>query len=541
MKKKKIMMGIIISIISFSVSFLPIGIVMFISNKDKTVSNSYKPNQPETKPPIENKPFPPNDNENINPPTNNNGNNSGDPNSKPNVPDKDDPFNKIDDSYLEKNNLNIIDNPSLYSMATPGSGGTNSINVAFSPSKTTPSNGVVPNAISDSNFIRTDLDIKQSKRTFSLVFVDGSSATHLGTGWILDFKLTNDGSYPLTWYIASNSHVIQNLKVANDKVTPERYNIGDDFHNTQSLQMAVLNDFTKNKELETTSPFAHDGTFNHARIEPNNGKNLKTVLIGNDYLKTTPSMFSQSGKWQGIEEYIDFAVMEVTFENETIAKKMTHNYAIDSSLHFKYKKESLINKNDYINKTKFNTLGYPSLDSNGTSNRTAYLSTNKNQNRANIEKDNTIGSSNYYNTFKNTQGSFDAALALSYFGYEYRYADPKHEFPFLKQQYASWGLMYQINYGDMKPGSSGSMLMDENGYTWGIHLAGDSNASMGFSQALYCEGFNYMGKYGRYNLQGYDIIEGGFPNQQKSYKDGLKTLYGNDPSFKTNIFKNGLN
>ncbi|MBR3347942.1 MAG: hypothetical protein IKG36_00810, partial [Mycoplasmataceae bacterium] len=89
-------------------------------------------------------------------------------------------------------------------------------------------------------------------------------------------------------------------------------------------------------------------------------------------------------------------------------------------------------------------------------------------------------------------------------------------------------------------GSSGCMLMDKDGYTWGIHFGGDPNAQVGISVALYCEGFNYGGKFGKYNLEGYDLIEGGFPNQKTSYKQNLKKLYDGQ-NIKTKLFPNGLN
>lgn len=455
----------------------------------------------------------------------------------------DENFNNINDTYLKNNKINLIDNPSEYSISTPGTGGNNSIINNSAPSKTTPSDGVENNAKSDDRFIRTNLDIKQSKITFSLVFVDISGGTALGTGWILDFKLpSKNETYPKTWYIATNSHVIQNLKVNNDTISPERYNGPDnDYYDTQFVRLVGLKDQTLDKKLVETDQFNNDKTtYNYARIYPNDGANLKTIFIGNDFLKTTPSMFSRSGMWSDVEEYIDFAVMEVTFSSEEEAKKMTNDYYNDESLWFKYQKKSLVNEEEYIKKTKFNELGYPTANEREPRNQTSYLITNKNKDRNKNSKDSTLASSPYYRTFKNNSSSFDAALVLSYFGYNYRYADPEKNQSSISKRYASWGLMYQVNYGNLNAGSSGSMLLDENGYTWGIHLGADPNASLGFAQSLYCEGFNYQGKYGRYNLQGYDLINGGFPNQKTSYKDNLKKLYGNDPTFKTNLFKNGL-
>lgn len=83
-------------------------------------------------------------------------------------------------------------------------------------------------------------------------------------------------------------------------------------------------------------------------------------------------------------------------------------------------------------------------------------------------------------------------------------------------------------------------MNDSDGYTYGIHFASDQNASIGLVSALYCEGFDYQGSFGKYNLDGYDLIDGGFINQKKSYKDSLIQLYGNQ-NIKTNLYPNGIN
>lgn len=131
---------------------------------------------------------------------------------------------------------------------------------------------------------------------------------------------------------------------------------------------------------------------------------------------------------------------------------------------------------------------------------------------------------------------FDAAIGLSFFGYDYREAYS------LTTNYINWGLIYPVDYGSLGKGSSGSMLMDKEGYTMGIHYAADFPASTGFSIALYNEGFSYNGAFNKYNLEGYDLINGNvdgkFPNQRKSYRQSLKQLKG--ANFKTKLFPQGL-
>ena len=65
-----------------------------------------------------------------------------------------------------------------------------------------------------------------------------------------------------------------------------------------------------------------------------------------------------------MEEYIDFAVMEVTFSSPEEAKEITQDYVSDTSRHFKYKKESLLKNPNNIKENYFSVLGFPTLDNN---------------------------------------------------------------------------------------------------------------------------------------------------------------------------------
>lgn len=449
----------------------------------------------------------------------------------------------INTTYF-KNSVDIIDNPSTYSMAKPGGGyGNNSLIPSTSgPIKTTPSEGVPEYAKINGKYLFNEIDIKHAKRTVGLWFNNG--AANMGTGWILDYKLTNDNSYPLTWYFATNAHVIQNLRVKGDVMTPERYDEGG--FNTSSLIIRGIKDPQTNKEYSNSEDDKESffSIFVNPKYDENKKTttNLKTIFIGNDYLKTSPKMFSNHSSWTEFEEYIDFAVLEVTFDNENDAKQATHEYAnFDKKDQFKYKNESLLKNQSAIIPNGYKTMGFPNVVSsngdiwNNQSTIQLFSSTPELNIKNKNKKGTNLATSPYYNTFKGKKGAFDAALALSFFGYDYRLAKNKTKF------YRSWGLSYPVDYGCLEKGSSGSMLMDENGYTIGIHFAGDNRASMGLAQALYCEGFSYNGAYGDYNLEGYDLIKGGFPNQQNSYLDSLKQLYNNEQNFKTNLFPNGLN
>ncbi|MBD5423087.1 MAG: hypothetical protein HDR43_01160 [Mycoplasma sp.] len=440
---------------------------------------------------------------------------------------------KVEDNYL-KNNIADPYTGGAYDLARPGGGtGKNSVILTNGPAKTTPSDGVPEYAKSIKGKIYNETEMKQLKNTFSLGFVDYSGGAALGTGWILDYKLTDDDSYPTTWYFATNSHVIQNLKVPNDTISPERYELEDsEFYNTKWLILKRV----KTEILQLGQEVANNNynLWQEIRIP---SQNLKTIFIGNDYLTTTPSSFTNDGKWQNSEEYIDFAVIEVTFESSQDAKTFTQDYVNDTSRHFKYREKSILQDYNLKKENGYSIVGFPDAKTGHTYYRNVDLYTNRaaDDNNNPIVANNlfsNLATSNYYNTFNNRKGMFDAALGLSFFGYDYRQAYQ------LRTWYNSWGLTYGIDYSNLGEGSSGSMLMDSDGYTVGIYFAADPRAAVGLAQALYCEGFSYQNKFGSYNLEGYDLIKGGFPNQKISYKDNLKKLYGNN--YKTKLFPNGI-
>lgn len=444
---------------------------------------------------------------------------------------------KVDDQYLQNNLANVVTSGD-YSLASPGSLVDNDcVRTSNGPSRTTPSTGVAEFAKSIQSKVFNQLEMDQLKNTFSLCFESYSGACAFGTGWILDYQLTDDGSYPTTWYIATNAHVIQNLKIPNEIISPIRYEVEESpFYNTKQVIMQRV----KTETLQFGEDFEGSWNLNKYERAYIPISNLKTIFIGLDYLTTRPDMFSKDGKWQNTEEYIDFAVMEVKFNSATEAKTFTQNYVGESSRHFKYRKESILKNYNLKINNGYSIIGFPDVSTNQTP---YFRPVSMFSNRAVIENTNTpavpndqfsnLANSPFYNTFTDRVGMFDASLGLSFFGMDYRQAYG------LNRWYNSWGLTYPVDYSNLGPGSSGSMLRDKEGYTTGIYFAADARASVGLAQALYCEGFNYQGKYGKFNLEGYGLIEGGFPNQRMSYKGNLKLIYG-DTNIKTKLFPNGV-
>ncbi|MBR2055529.1 MAG: DUF31 family protein, partial [Mycoplasmataceae bacterium] len=423
--------------------------------------------------------------------------------------------------------------------------------------------------------IPTEKHLELSKRVFSVTF--NNTTESIGTCWILDYKLTNDGSYPLTRYFGTNAHVLDDLKVENDTNYPEKFGKYDPniFDQTSQIQGNYITQNTRWIDL---------WKLNHEKIEPNEqitstmgspdkfwtkttvnmfdkskdtdwvgiykegyyveNPPAKTIFLGNDFLTTSPKD-SSTNSFSDKEEYADFGVFELTFENEQQARQATNNYAEwEKDKQFKYRESDLVN-NPENQTSKIYELGFPQ-DGNNGSHASRTVSTNTNQvlyDQGKTDPNQGLSKSQHYNTWTHTYGGFDGHIAMPWFGYNYEWIDNNLSATsnFNKTtSYATYGLIYGVNNGNMAPGSSGGLTIDENGYAIGVHFGSDNNAATGQSQAFYCGGYDYKGYYGNYNLPQYDLIRGGYPKQKNSYYDSLVKIYGKDPNFKTNLFPNGL-
>ena len=430
-----------------------------------------------------------------------------------------------------------------------------------------PSPGVPsgPNQYAQEGYIATEKHVQLAKQVFSVGFHTGVEKT--GTCWILDYKLTNNGSYPLTWYFGTNAHVLDDLKVADDKLYPEKFGQWSEknkeyrCHNTTGVSLWRLKDPKVgeiDKEESNVSPdwgetlisFYDRSKENWDTGEIYKGYYLdktpiKIIFTGNDFLTTSPKDDS-TNSYSNREEYADFAVFELTFENEEQAKTATNNYANwKEEEKFKYHETDLV-KNPSLQTDIVYEVGYPQTYGGYTAHRTVAINYNEQRYKAGIKNEtNGLSSSINYNTWTGRPGKYDGHIAMPFFGYNYEWVDnsidyDKNNPPIKTTPYATYGLIYGTDNGNMAPGSSGALVVDDNGYAIGIHFASDNNAATGSAQAFYCSGYDYKGYYGKYNLPQYDLIRGGYPKQKNSYYDGLTKLYGKDPNFKTRLFPNGL-
>lgn len=411
------------------------------------------------------------------------------------------------------------------------------------------------------DYIANSKYLNMSKRSYSIIFNQNNSYK-MGTAWILDYQLTNDTSYPTTWYFATNAHVANNLKVKNDYNNHSKYNYNQVNENTTEVVLVGAKDISQNSAPQLGGKvgdlYQYDtaGGSNVAKLKIKTGTGndhssysdnpiVKTIFSGLDYLDSKPSDFNKSDSWKDIEEFIDFAVLEIKFSSETIAKTITNDYANwNEAEKFKLPTSSLLH--DDINRDSNNhyVLGFPGQQNSHISN----LTINKiNATPSIISEGGTkLANTKIFSTFEDlkymNKGIMDATLGMPWF-----------KFPFLNGQtdsinnlepksssYQVWGLSYILQNANLMPGASGSMVMNSDFESIGIQFAIDQSADYGISFSLVSEGYNYKGKYGWYNLPSYDLINGGKIGQKNSYKQSLAEIYSSKPKIRTHIFPNGF-
>ncbi|MEE3928173.1 DUF31 family protein [Mycoplasmopsis ciconiae] len=109
---------------------------------------------------------------------------------------------------------------------------------------------------------------------------------------------------------------------------------------------------------------------------------------------------------------------------------------------------------------------------------------------------------------------------------------------FTNNYYITYGLNYALGSWAPLGGASGSSVRDNDGNVVAINYFANDAALSSLAFAFRSNGINYNGLYGNYNMEKYDLIYGGAPQQRTSYRQALESLYGKN--FKSNLFPNGV-
>ncbi|EXU61420.1 Ig-specific serine endopeptidase MIP [Mesomycoplasma ovipneumoniae] len=426
-----------------------------------------------------------------------------------------------------------------------------------------------------------------------------------GTAAILDFEKTENGSYPLKWFFITNAHVAASLRLANDTPSDktqvwgrDESNYSEQFrqYNTWTITLTRLKNTTPvHSKLPTSIGEGFQNYYDSEEVRVkelggtlyNNGRdgqyerdsllvhetpkkplNVRTIVIGTNALKSSPKDFSSQKVYQNIEEVLDFAIVEVNFDSEAQARKMTQDYFDEAQKqnHYQGREENFLDPKVYekIPPTDFYGFGWPSTQNESQktldrhenaadfANRRFQVSPWFNKNETlyfsnNPEHESWKGGGEFswtrsYRSFVNLPGITDyfitnPTLTSSYF--EIQHAP--NEKGDVSSPYLISGQGFLIDNFASGGGVSGTSIRDGNEKVYGLQFASDNAASAAFVLALRSYGYDYKGYYGKYNLPSYDIIYGS-KNQFKSYFDAMLQLYGDksNKKLKTNLFPNGF-
>ncbi|WP_051619535.1 Ig-specific serine endopeptidase MIP [Mycoplasmopsis felis] len=405
---------------------------------------------------------------------------------------------------------------------------------------------------SSKNSLLEDINIGRTNADGMLDQSSGES----GTIWLMDYQKRSDGKYPTKFYFGTNLHVADAM-------------IEGSF-NSYSLvrlnkEIGILNTL-KLINLDTDK-------FRSFYFKP---ESIKRVFDGRDYLTTSPKDFltnDQKQAYENVEEFLDFAVLEIDFEKDTnntferdkseFARIITNDYASEENKEnqIKFKTESYLKNYDKINfplRTRnsenfdFNSidqlfiLGYPlavrdhflepyvdddqlkfiqydySLWTNAD--YTFYkinLGEDDDRNAKIIERLNRGNWLSYnigYRTFKNKPGINDAFLSAPRIGSNLYKSSADNK------DYVVFGLQYMPRWYVPYGGASGSSVRTQNNELVAVFHSANESAKTGLAAAFRFEGYDYNGLFGTYNLPQYDLIYGG----------------GKTQNIQTNLFPNGL-
>lgn len=443
----------------------------------------------------------------------------------------------------------------------------------FLPLKSVPAPGIQqPYQNGLARILPNPIYSKLAKRTFAISLINRDMGVTSGTAWILDFKKTADNSPPTHFFFATNAHIWSYFLHKNDANGP--YGQRDFEKETEFLSLTHI--LPEQAPEGTKLPTTVDKKVFAEALLSIEAAQIRTVFMGLDFLKSSPADWTDDPNFKHAEEMADIAIFEVIFSPESLKNYMsTYNlsfeeaveqitgayhrlpasqqfHAVDSSQFFSNAASLFLTKKIFV-------LGYPAsrfddfidpikdgeLESTKLYSRSLWVNKPKELWDATLEdlrwKEGWgVSASRSYRSFMHKPGIIDLCIIAPNLSYsigntaffELKYKNNQ------RKRFLHYGLAYVLDSFAAPSGSSGSPVINDNFEFFGLHTASDTAASLGLVTALNSPGFNYSGYYGKYNLEAYDLIYGGFPNQKFSYKQALAQLYS--PEFQTNIFPNGV-
>ncbi|RAO94818.1 hypothetical protein DNK47_03035 [Mycoplasma wenyonii] len=290
-----------------------------------------------------------------------------------------------------------------------------------------------------------------------------------GTGWILDYQIPKGNSkYPTKWYIATNSHVVWRLSFS-ENTYKQQLPKWDEWtrHLREKGRQAHRYNEVKNYQgpvrdtcwaVDTVGHI--DLNLSHHSTGENNRSDVGGVALGEmKEPKLFFSAFNFLDKKTYGDHFSDFSVMEIEFNSEEIAQRVTRNFATkyennlqDAINLFGKPIESKYQSKEELWKAKDNyyILSYPKVPGK-----------DKWEQTINWDKNNAIASHLVAHGFemnernKNKYKGFVQARK--------HWEDWRKGFKWQGDVYHKFGHYYQLLGNAVGPGSSGGVFVDGNG------------------------------------------------------------------------------
>lgn len=204
----------------------------------------------------------------------------------------------------------------------------------------------------------------------------------VGTGWVLDYIIPKDGTYPTTWFFATNAHVLKNFQFGSN---PYNQELPISLEETEKLRKQNTKRNTKLFDKPACEESRRTG---YSSFNLDYGDDGKTNLRDHDAISTSkmkePELFympinffdKSSSNWapkDGKDYYKDFAVIKIEFEDAKYAEEATNNfynkYKPSTTDGLDLSKDELMSRYDLnelaLLNTNFYSLGYPDLEKQG--------------------------------------------------------------------------------------------------------------------------------------------------------------------------------
>ncbi|MCV3743316.1 hypothetical protein OF377_00235 [Ureaplasma sp. ES3154-GEN] len=367
-----------------------------------------------------------------------------------------------------------------------------------------------------------------------------------GTSWVVDYIEKEDGTYPTTWFLATNLHVVEKFLFEDDEYETGVANIRQPEQHASFYVNTVPELDTEGnviKEQEQIAVSKYPKLFFAATNYFTEGKTAAFFQHNpNDTLGTETNKNVQN-------YYKDFAILKVEFDDSEQAKQATNDF------YTKYKdnvvpfaKKSLLTQDPNILRDTYSlyTLSYPGSPVNRIDPETnkAYKYNSKFViNKREGDEDWDRGAPLYGDAIRAwdlqwrarylLKNKYDQHIPGIFFAQTITIDAVLTGINYLNTHYDRIGLLYGMKDSAIPQGASGSLVINKDKEIVGILFGGNPSAQVGFVDPIIGEEVKYSNNSTAPASWKFDLINGA-EGQTKSYKQQLDKFF---PNLKTWRYK----